>query len=64
MFRIIDEIIQVGLDTMQDEPARNLDNHKRWAFTQNHFDRIKLHFNNLNFLSGAVFGIMNLILYM
>lgn len=55
MFRIIDEIIQVGLDTMQDEPARNLDNHKRWAFTQNHFDRIKLHFNNLNFLSGAVF---------
>ena len=55
MFRVVDEIIQAGLDTMKDEPARNLDNHKRWAFSQEHFSKISEHFNNLNFLNGAVF---------
>lgn len=55
MFRVADEIIQAGLQAMSDTPARNLDNHKRWAFTHNHFDKIKKYFNGLNFLSGAVF---------
>ena len=55
MFGIANEIIQVGLQTMDDKPARDLETHKRWAFTDKHFDKIKAYFKGLDFLSGAVF---------
>ena len=55
MFTVNEDILLAAFHAMNDEPVRNLETHKRWAFTDAHFRDIEHYFPNLNFVGGAVF---------